>query len=135
MSNIICPYCKSYEKCKTMLYTDAEKCVNFEKRDDLFDMRPLFKAAKDSDNEITVDTPNHRPDDAVDTLFFIPDDSRWAVGKIDTSNLMSNTLQIDKCERVIFRDGTLDFQFEIGHDQYKDIDTIIVNGIKFVREK
>lgn len=46
---------------------------------------------------------------------------------------MFNTLQIDKCDRIIFRDKTLDFIFEIGHDQYKDISTIIVNGIKFER--
>ena len=60
-----------------------------------------------------------------------PHSGKYAVGKIDERNLMSNTLQFDKCERIIFRDRTLDFQFEIGHDQYNDIDTIIVNGIKF----
>lgn len=32
------------------------------------------------------------------------------------------------------RDKTLDFQFEIPEERYKDIDTIIVNGHKFVRE-
>ena len=57
----------------------------------------------------------------------------FAVGKIDNTDLMSNTLQFDKCERVIFRDKTLDFQFEIGHNQYEDIEMIIVNGIKFKR--
>jgi hypothetical protein len=62
---------------------------------------------------------------------FIKNNDKYAVGKIDTRDLMANTLQFDKCERVIFRDRTLDFQFEIGHDQYKNIDTIIVNGIKF----
>lgn len=56
--------------------------------------------------------------------------SGYAVGKIED---MPNTLQIDKCEKIIFRDKTLDFVFEIGHDQYKDINTIIVNGIKFER--
>ena len=63
--------------------------------------------------------------------FSHPHSGKYAVGKIDTNNWMSNTLQFNKCERIIFRDRTLDFQFEIGHDQYKDIDTIIVNGIKF----
>lgn len=56
--------------------------------------------------------------------------SGYAVGKIESQ---FNTLQIDKCEKIIFRDKTLDFVFEIGHDQYKDINTIIVNGIKFER--
>lgn len=72
--------------------------------------------------------------DTNELKLFTMHDTSVAVGKIDTRDLMSNTLQFDKCDRVIFRDKTLDFQFEIGHDQYKDIDTIIVNGIKFVRE-
>ena len=52
---------------------------------------------------------------------------------IGSNEPMMNTLTINKCDRIIFRDKTLDFQFEIGHDQYKDIDTIIVNGVKFKR--
>lgn len=67
--------------------------------------------------------------------FYIKDEeSKFAVGKIDTEDLMSNTLQFDRCERIIFRDKTLDFVFEIPDEQYKNIDTIIVNGHKFVRE-
>lgn len=46
-------------------------------------------------------------------------------------DLMSNTLQFDRCERIVFRDKTLDFVFELPETYYKDIDTIIVNGIKF----
>ena len=63
-----------------------------------------------------------------------PCDNVWGVGKINTEDLMSNTLQFDRCERIIFRDKTLDFVFEIPDERYKDIDTIIVNGIKFVRD-
>ena len=73
--------------------------------------------------------------DAKELKLYTIHDTGLAVGKIDTRDLMSNTLQIDKCERIIFRDKTLDFIFEISHDQYKDIDTIIVNGIKFVRSE
>ena len=58
-----------------------------------------------------------------------------AVGKINTEDLLSNTLQFDRCEKIIFRDKTLDFVFEIPDERYKDIDTIIVNGHKFVRDK
>ena len=58
-----------------------------------------------------------------------------AVGKINTEDLLSNTLQFDRCEKIIFRDKTLDFVFEIPDERYKDINTIIVNGHKFVREK
>lgn len=64
----------------------------------------------------------------------IPCDNVWGVGKISTENPLSNTLQFDRCERIIFRDKTLDFQFEIPEERYKDIDTIIVNGHKFVRD-
>lgn len=134
MSNIICPYCTGYERCKEMGWDDAERCVNFVRRDDVFDMKPLFEAAKGSDEVLTVEMPTNRPNDAVDISLFIPDDSKWAVGKINAEDFMSNTLQFDRCDRVIFRDRTLDFQFEIGRDQYKDIDTIIVNGVKFVKE-
>lgn len=56
-----------------------------------------------------------------------------AVGKIN-EDLLSNTLQFDRCEKIIFRDKTLDFVFEIPDERYKDIDTIIVNGHKFVRD-
>lgn len=132
---IICPNCKSYERCMQMGWADTDKCVNFEKRDDLFDMTPLFESAKGFDNVIGAKMPTNIPDDKMNIPLFISNDSKWAVGKIDTRDLMPNTLQIDKCERVIFRDKTLDFQFEIGHDQYKDIDTIIVNGIKFKKEQ
>ena len=72
--------------------------------------------------------------DAKELKLYTISDTELAVGKIDTRDLMANTLQIEKCERIIFRDKTLDFVFEIGHNQYKDIDTIIVNGIKFVKE-
>ena len=72
--------------------------------------------------------------DANELKLYTINDSGIAASKIDMRDLMSNTLQFDKCDRVIFRDKTLDFQFEIGHDQYKYIDTIIVNGIKFKKE-
>ena len=66
----------------------------------------------------------------------IPCDNTWGVcvGKINSEDLMSNTLQFDRCERIIFKDKTLDFQFEIPEERYKDINNIIVNGHKFVRE-
>ena len=57
-----------------------------------------------------------------------------AISKLNDEDLMNNTLQFDRCEKIIFRDKTLDFVFEIPDERYKDIDTIIVNGVKFVRE-
>ena len=71
-----------------------------------------------------------------DGTLHIPCDntSGIAVGKL-AEDLMSNTIQFDRCERIIFRDKTLDFIFEIPEERYKDIDTIIINGHKFVRDK
>ena len=121
--SVICPDCRSYEHCTQMGWSDASKCANFNKRDDALDDLGLFVDKSEvSDNDVYIDTP-----------LFIPHDSVWAVGKLDTADLMSNTMEIVGCERIIFKDKTLDFQFEIGHDQYKDINTIIINGIKFVR--
>ena len=63
------------------------------------------------------------------------DNNGLAVGKISNEDLLSNTLQFDRCKKIIFRDKTLDFVFEIPDERYKDIDTIIVNGHKFTKEK
>lgn len=133
MSKIICPDCRSYEHCKEMFYADAEKCVNFEKKDNLFDMRPLFEAAKEA-NQITVEMSKDIPNDKMNIPLYHYNDSGLAYGKIDVDELLPHTLQFDRCDRVIFRDRTLDFQFEIPCEEYKNIDTIIVNGIKFKRE-
>lgn len=67
-----------------------------------------------------------------ESSFFIRDDeSKLAIGSIED---LKNTIQFNRCERIIFRDKTLDFVFEIPEERYKDIDTIIVNGHKFVRD-
>lgn len=68
------------------------------------------------------------------SLYFIRDndESGFAIGSLEN---LKNTIQFDRCERIIFRDKTLDFIFEIPEERYKDIDTIIVNGHKFVKEK
>ena len=106
---IICPNCTSYESCTQMGWSNADQCASFKQRDDV-----IFANGYEQ--------------------LFVPSDSAWAVGTLNVENLMSNTMEIKNCERIIFRDKTLDFQFEIGHDKYKDINTIIVNGIKFVKE-
>jgi predicted RNA-binding Zn-ribbon protein involved in translation (DUF1610 family) len=89
------------------------------------------------------DLPKESPNEEVEMSkkmfegkLHIPCDNAWGVdvGKINNKDLLSNTLQFDRCEKIIFRDKTLDFIFEIPEERYKDIDTIIVNGHKFVRE-
>lgn len=127
---IICPHCESYEHCKEMFYANATECKNFEKRDDSFDMKPLFEAAR-KDNQVTVEMPKDIPDDKMNIPLYIYDAKDITYSKLHIEDLMSNTLQFDRCDRIIFRDRTLDFQFELPSEEYKNIDTIIVNGTTF----
>jgi hypothetical protein len=117
-----------------MGWADAEYCVNFDKRSDLFDMTSLFEAAR-SDNQITVEMPKDIPNDKMNIPLYIHSDNGLAYGKIDVDELLPHTLQFDRCDRIVFKDRTLDFQFELTHEEYKNIDTIIVNGIKFKKEE
>lgn len=82
---------------------------------------------------IRITTVNHYDSQPAKIEFGVVNekDTALVVGKINTKDLMSNTLQVDRCERIIFRDKTLDFVFELPEPYYKDIDTIIINGIKF----
>lgn len=43
------------------------------------------------------------------------------------------TIQITGCERIILKDKSLDFQFELTKGKIEDFDEIIINGIKFKR--
>ena len=60
----------------------------------------------------------------------------YAVGrnKIDVDELMPKTIQICGCERIILKDKSLDFVFELSRGQIEDFDEIIINGIKFKKE-
>ena len=60
----------------------------------------------------------------------------YAVGrnKIDVDELMPKTIQIRGCERIILKDKSLDFVFELSRGQIEDFDEIIINGIKFKKE-
>lgn len=60
-------------------------------------------------------------------------ESGIAVGNIESP--LFNTIQIDKCERIILKDRSLEFSFEIAADKIKNYDTLIINGIKFSRTK
>lgn len=60
----------------------------------------------------------------------------YAVGinKIDVDELMPKTIQICGCERIILKDKSLDFVFELSCGQIEDFDEIVINGIKFKKE-
>lgn len=82
-------------------------------------------------NELTVEMPKDIPNDKMNIPLYIYNDSGVAYSKFN--DLIPHTLQFDRCNRIVFRDRTLDFQFEIPCEEYKNIDTIIVNGITFKR--
>ena len=45
------------------------------------------------------------------------------------------TLEIVGCEKIILKNKTLNFVFEIEQPQIEEFEKIIINGITFVREK
>ena len=60
----------------------------------------------------------------------------YAVGinKIAVDELTPKIIQISGCERIILKDKSLDFVFELSRGQIEDFDEIIINGIKFKKE-
>lgn len=59
----------------------------------------------------------------------------YSLGNITYDVVRPQTLEITGCERIILKDKSLDFSFEITKGKIEDFDEIIVNGIKFVKEK
>ena len=57
----------------------------------------------------------------------------YSVGTIDEDLLEPKTIQITGCERIILKDKSLDFQFELTKGKIEDFDEIIINGVKFRR--
>ena len=57
----------------------------------------------------------------------------YSVGTIDEDLLEPKTIEITGCERIILKDKSLDFQFELTKGKIEDFDEIIINGIKFKR--
>ncbi len=58
----------------------------------------------------------------------------YSLGNITYDVVRPQTLEITGCERIILKDKSLDFSFEITKGQIEDFDAIIINGIKFVKE-
>lgn len=57
----------------------------------------------------------------------------YSVGTINEDLLKPKTIQITGCERIILKDKSLDFQFELTKGKIEDFDEIIINGITFKR--
>jgi hypothetical protein len=66
----------------------------------------------------------------------IPCDNVWGVGKIAvTDPIAQNTLTIERCEKIKMHHKEMDIDFEFDTKKIENINTIIINGHKFVREK
>ena len=46
-----------------------------------------------------------------------------------------HTLEVVGCEKIILKNKTLDFVFEIEQPQIEEFEKIIINGITFVKEE
>jgi hypothetical protein len=65
----------------------------------------------------------------------IPCDNVWGVGTIKpTDPTAKNTLILERCEKIKMHHKEIDIDFEFDTSKLENIDTIIVNGHKFVRE-
>lgn len=57
----------------------------------------------------------------------------YPVGVLSADDIKQHTLEIVNCERIILKDKSLDFQFELTNSKIEDFDEIIINGITFKR--
>ena len=65
----------------------------------------------------------------------IPCDNVWGVGKTTiTDPIAQNTLTIERCEKIKMHHKEMDIDFEFDTKKIENINTIIINGYKFVRE-
>ena len=69
-----------------------------------------------------------------DTLIYWSGFNGYSVGKISEDSLKPKSLQINGCERIILKDKSLEFSFEITKGKIEDFDEIVINGVKFVKE-
>lgn len=58
----------------------------------------------------------------------------YYIGNITYDMVRPQTLEITGCERIILKDKSLDFSFELTKDKKEDFDEIVVNGVKFKKE-
>ena len=69
----------------------------------------------------------------ISELYIKSDSARTTLGRFD-SDLMPHILQIDT-NLIKFRHKEMELEFELEPDKLKNIDTIILNGYKYVKEK
>ena len=68
-----------------------------------------------------------------DGKLHIPCDNVWGVG-VSKAESLPYTLQIDT-DLIKLRHKEMELEFELDTDKLQNIDTIIINGYKYVKEK
>ncbi len=67
---------------------------------------------------------------------FVPCDNTWSVGTLkEPDDVERNTLTITNCEKIRMHHKEMDIDFEFDTKKLENIDTIIINGYKFVRSE
>lgn len=59
----------------------------------------------------------------------------WAVGKLITDQPLQNTLTITNCNKIQLQHKETEIEFEFDTKKLENIDTIVINGFKYVKEK
>ena len=62
------------------------------------------------------------------------DSTANAYGKLE-ADLIPHTLTITNCEKFKVQLREIDVEFELNPDKLENVDTIIINGYKYVKEK
>lgn len=60
-----------------------------------------------------------------------PQEEQWCIGN---SSLEPRSILLD-VQKLIFKNNTLDFEIDVKGPIFDSIDNIIINGVKFVKEK
>ena len=61
--------------------------------------------------------------------------SHWAVGQINSEQPLLNTLTITQCNSIRLQHKETEIDFEFDTKKLENIDTIIINGFKYIKEK
>lgn len=108
IDNIRCDICEYYGHCTEIGSIDASECKKFKGK--------VIKVANDGDTSMYWDTHG------------------YGIGRLAYHDLiLPRTLQITGCEKIILKDKSLDFVFEITKGKIEEFEEIVVNGIKFKR--
>lgn len=59
----------------------------------------------------------------------------WAVGKLVTDQSLLNTLTITNCSKIRLQHKETEIDFEFDTKKLENIDTIIINGFKYIKER